>query len=230
MRTVAALAVAAVLLTGCTASGGTGADDPQPTPAPPSSGEPQASKPTSVGEPLTKEQVDSAVPSLAGWGPSEPLGAGDLTNSTVTPAACQAFVDGISAIDPTYTATESLSQGAFGPFLELTVSTYHDQAPGSESLAGFDESLANCPEMTVDGPQGVLTFAVSPLSFPNLGDETVSLRLQGRVSFFPITVDVATVIVGSNTYSVTQVATGGSTSRDDMVSALEATMANVAAA
>lgn len=221
MRFVAAVAVAGLLLTGCSASRADDAEEPEPSPSPPTA-------PASAGEPLSQEQVDSAVPDLPDWRPSEPLGAGDLTSSTITPAACQSFVDEMLASEPTHTATESLSQGALGPFLELTVSTYHDQAPDAETVAGFDEALAGCPEMTVDGPEGTLTFAVSPLDFPNLGDETVALRLQGRVSFFPITVDVATVIVGSNTYSVTQVDTGGTTSRGEMVEALEATMANVA--
>lgn len=222
MRSIAALA-AAVLLAGCSTAGAEDPSEPEPSAS-------QPSAPASAGEPLSQQQVESAVPPLSGWGPSDPLGAGDLTSSTITPAACQSFVEEMLASDPTYTATDSLSQGALGPFLELTVSTYHDQAPTAESVAGFDEALAGCPEMTVDGPQGTLTFAVSPLSFPNLGDKTVALRLQGRVSFFPITVDIATVIVGSNTYSVTMVETGSSTSQEDMVAALEATMANVAAA
>ena len=222
MRFVAAAAVTALLLTGCSAFGGGDTPDPEPT-------APSTTAPTSAGEPLTQEQVDLAVPTFAEWGPSDPLGAGDLTNATITPAACQRFVDEMLDSEPTYTATDSLSQGAFGPFLELTVSTYHDQPPSTENVADFDEVLADCPEMNVVGPDGDFTFAVSPLSFPNLGDETVALRLKGQVSFFPITVDVATVIVGNNTYSATQVNTGNATSREDMVVALEATMANVAA-
>ena len=215
--------VAAVLLTGCSAFGVDDADDPEPT-------APQSSVPSSAGDPLTREQVNSAVPPLIDWSPADPLGAGDLSQATITPAACRGFVDEMLAGQPTYEATDSLSQGAFGPFLELTVSTYHDQAPSTDNVADFHEALADCPEMTVDGPEGTLTFQVSPLAFPNLGDEAVALRLHGQMGFLPITVDVATVVVGHNTYSATQVNTGSATSREDMVAALEATMENAAAA
>jgi hypothetical protein len=80
------------------------------------------------------------------------------------------------------TAEASFSQSDFGPFLGAAVATEVEQA--DELFEGLAERFAACDGTTDD--QGY-TYAVLPVSFPALGDDTFATRIDGEGNgSFPI--------------------------------------------
>lgn len=225
MRTAIALsATAALLLTACgaerddravtvertdTATAGTAAtaDPTQET----ASTETVAAEPEpAAGRSLTQEQLHQALPAVTdlptGWSvvADGDDAADEDVDSTVSPPECQVVFDALGERDaePVSEAAVDFGRGELGPFLDVSIASYEEPVePGRLQAAA--EALSTCPDFTVEDPEQTVTFSASALSFPNLGDETLAIRLSGEVDDFDVSADQVLVVVGANVVSLT---------------------------
>jgi hypothetical protein len=117
-----------------------------------------------------------------GWSvdPDNTLGD-DGTNSdeVIRPARCDDLFNGLGDLteDPTATSDVTFTAGALGPFLGVEVSSMPKEVP-DDALSEVLKVLDSCPTFKLDDGNEVSTLTASPLSFPNLGDESVAVRFN----------------------------------------------------
>ena len=224
LRVLVVPVLALVLLAGCGDGGGgspASASDRSAATGTGSTGAGDTPPASPAGRTLTAAEARAVVPPAAvlpaGWrvdrdrGLPSPLDAG----ATIDPSRCQALFDQLHRTrQATKSAIAASAEGAFrardtGPFLTLAVESY--ARPVAAGL--FDRAataLADCPRFsgTVDGVAA--DFRTSPLGFPRLGDETLSLRFIGTAASRPFTLDFVAIRVGRNTVTA-QLVSHGST-------------------
>jgi hypothetical protein len=150
-------------------------------------------------ESLSAAQAKRALLTLedmpTGWVQEKP--EPDDDDETVTPKRCAAVFDAIVEQDPLAEAEATFSAGDFGPSLEHSVSAW----PSSRvpALKQISQALGQCPKFTSTSKDGTTaTFQAAGLSFPNLGDRTLALRLKAKSDGLTIVVDVVYVAKGNN--------------------------------
>lgn len=130
-----------------------------------------------------------------GWSQDKPDPADN--DDTVTPKRCAAVFDALDGHDPLAEAEASFSAGDLGPSLDHTVSSW----PKSQvqALKQITQALQQCPKFTSTSKDGSsATFEASGLSFPNLGDRTLALRLKGKTEGISVMLDVVYIVKGNN--------------------------------
>ncbi|MFG1913117.1 hypothetical protein [Kribbella sp. NPDC048928] len=131
-----------------------------------------------------------------GWSQEKPDPGSD--DETVTPKRCATVFDALGDRDPLSEAEASFSAGDLGPSLDHTVSSW----PKSQvqALKAITQALRQCPKFTSTSKDGSsATFEATGLSFPNLGDRTLALRLKGKTDGIGVVVDVVYIAKGNNT-------------------------------
>jgi hypothetical protein len=175
-----------------------------------------------AGRLLTAEEARAALPTVAdlptGWSvdPEATVTSdgdeGDDSDTIYEPAACRDIFDSLDTDTFQDSATEEnadFSAGALGPFLGVTIASY-DEAFPEDTFSQLVGALAQCPEFTTTDTDGTTTdFSAQPLSFPNLGDETVALRLNATSEELSFGFDLVGVRVGNNVITLGQIAVGG---------------------
>lgn len=225
MRTAIALSTAGVLL--LTACGSqrddravtversdtptTAAEATGSTPEPSASNEEVAAPDEAAGRSLTREQLEAALPTIqdlpTGWSVvaqgDEALDDDDV-ESTVSPPECEAVFDALGEQDtePVAEAAVDFGRGELGPFLDVSIASYEEALEPGRLQAAAD-ALSTCPDFSVEDPEQTVNFSASALSFPNLGDETLAIRLAGDIDDFAVTADQVLVVVGANVVSLT---------------------------
>lgn len=98
-------------------------------------------------------------------------------------------VESTAFADPIAEAETSFQKAELGPFLVQAVDVYAEgQAP--EVMADFLEAAQSCTEWTeIDEDGTETTWRLAPLSFPKLGDETISFRMSTITIIGPIEMD-----------------------------------------
>jgi hypothetical protein len=172
---------------------------------------------------LTDKQARAALPGVAGmpsgWSvdPENTLGDdgddSDDEDDITTPAKCEELFDALDEAnddDPVGSAEVTFTQGGFGPFLGIEVSSFEDEVDDN-SLGRALDVLGQCPEFTVNTNDGEapITYKVSPLSFANLGEETAAFRMTFESEGFAFSSDFAIVRVGHNLVTGSTAAIGG---------------------
>jgi hypothetical protein len=210
LRSAVAL-VAVVLLAGCTGGADAEAGVAQPVPA-------SAVPERPAGRVLTAAQARAAVPPLAllpvGWttDAGRRLPSPADTSATVEPARCQPLFDQLyrqrDSSDRVLatSATGQYRGSGTGPYLSVTVESYEDGA-AAELFDRAGRALADCPRF--GSASGRLEFTASPLSFPRLGDETLTLRFLGTAGGRPFALDFVAVRMGHNSVTAQQVSLDG---------------------
>ena len=99
-------------------------------------------------------------------------------------------------------------KSVLGPYLAVGISSYSGEMK-DEQFAAVVEAFNDCPSFTVTDADGPAKFTASPLSFPNLGDETLALRFAASAQDTDFEVDAISVRVGHNVISVLQIALAG---------------------
>jgi hypothetical protein len=208
-KTVLTIAAVVVLAAGC------GGDDPPERAdtvegASPSATEgDEAREPEDgAGEALNAEQAEAALLTVedlpTGWS----VDASEETDSedTTDPAECAALFDSLSeAADPLAEAKANFTAGGVGPFLVHAVASH--EADLTDHIGKIADALDQCPEFSMTDAEGVTTeFTTAPLSFPNLGERTLAVRLQGSTPDLDVAFDVVWIAIGQN--GITLVAGG----------------------
>lgn len=152
-----------------------------------------------AGEVLTKEQAQAALLSAqdlpSGWS----VGASEESadESRTQPARCAKIFDALDDDEPVAKASADYSAGGFGPFVSHSVSSHDEET--ADKLAPIIEALNKCPEFTSIEPDGSrIELSTAPLSFPNFGDRTLSLRMTGTSDDVDVVFDVIYVAKGNN--------------------------------
>jgi hypothetical protein len=135
-----------------------------------------------------------------GWTQEKP--DPDEDDQTVTPKACAGVFDALDEHDPLAEAEASFSAGDFGPSLEHSVSSWPKSQ--SQALKQIGDALRKCPKFTSTSKDSTsVTFEATGLSFPNLGDRTLALRLKGKSDGIGVVADIVYVAKGTNAVVLT---------------------------
>ncbi|MGF1662127.1 MAG: hypothetical protein ACFCVG_06600 [Kineosporiaceae bacterium] len=171
------------------------------------------------GTDVTVDQLIAALPTVGdlptGWTVETAPAAApeEEDNSTISPPGCSVLFDGLRETGGTResAATATYSAGTLGPVLDVEI-RYYPNGFDASALDGFAEALGQCPTFAIQDPEdGSITFAASPLSFPDLGDSTLAVRLAGETDRLEVVSD--TVAIGLDRYQVLLVS-GGLTTMD----------------
>lgn len=134
----------------------------------------------------------------------------DDDEDTIEPERCEElFGDDLDELDPEAEATRAFKADDFGPFLSVDVATYEEEVP-DDLLDEIAAALSECKEFTStdsDGEQS--TAKAEALSFPNLGEETLAVRMTIETEIFPVAIDLAMVRIGHNMVLLSNASIGG---------------------
>ena len=86
----------------------------------------------------------------------------------------------------------------------MSIASYEEALEPGRLQAAAD-ALSTCPDFSVEDPEQTVDFSAAALSFPNLGNETLAIRLAGDVDDFAVTADQVLVVVGANVVSLTAI-------------------------
>ena len=221
--TVVALS-AVVVIAGC--SGGERSDRArtvQGTEAQESSAGAEASSDESqmadpAGEVLSKSDARAALPLVSdlptGWSTDPDDVAGDDdddddSGDVYRPARCGRLFDALDRDDdPDKQLVEvdsSFRKSELGPYLNVSVASFEDEVQ-QEPFDDLVDALGECPKFSVTDEEGTYSMAAAPLSFPNLGDDTLALRFSARRDGTNFEMDFVAVRSGHNVIGATQIA------------------------
>lgn len=185
-----------------------------------------------VGRTLDDQEAEAALPDISslptGWSIDTETSddEDDESEGTVEPAKCEAILDGVSESwdkDPVGEAEKSYTAGQMGPFMEVSISSFDEEYP-DDVFGKFLKAFESCPEFTSVEDGESTTFKVSGMSFPNLGEETVAIRMAAESDGIPIQADLVAIRAGHNVVSVSHSGLGGD---GDSASVMEATARKV---
>lgn len=212
LRTTTSAMVLSLALAGC---GGDGADDRATTITPKTDGAASSAAAAPEGDgdkTLTAAQVKSALLTVqdlpTGYSVDtspEEESEDDITNSD--DADCVAKFKGLNDADnedQSEQAKASFTGPGLGTVLEQGIESFDDEEVPEKRLKDVVEVLSDCPTFssTEDGVKS--DFSVSSLSFPKLGDDTVSLALTVKTPEVSVGLNIVLVRLGRNVMSVTQ--------------------------
>jgi hypothetical protein len=169
----------------------------------------------SAGEQLTRAQIETALLSVSdlpsGWSKT-PDEKDDESEDTIEPARCQAVINALDD-DSTNAAAKGEANfnkgGAFGTIMSETISSYSREVD-SRVVQHIADAFSECPTFTSTDEEGeVSTVTVSPMSFANLGDQTLAVTMTFESSMFTVSVNVAYVVVGHNVVALINGGLGG---------------------
>lgn len=163
-----------------------------------------------AGDQLSRAQIRSALLSVsdlpAGWALT-PDEEDDESEDSVSPAKCEDVLDALDD-DSTDAAAEAEANfnkgGAFGTILSESISSY-DDVVDANVVQDIADAFSECPTFTSTDSDGeVSKVTVSPMSFANLGDQTLAVAMTLESSMFTVSVNVAYVVVGHNVVAMVQ--------------------------
>ncbi|HEX5532149.1 MAG TPA: hypothetical protein VFX33_00240 [Actinomycetales bacterium] len=208
-KSLAALAIGAVLV-----SAGCGDDRPDRAITIEKPSETAAAKNTEeapandAGKPLTKEQAEAALLTTqelpTGFSQDDSVidDEGDDTEDVTSPEVCGKLFSALddASAEPLVKAERGFTGSSF-TILQQVVASHEKEAAGQlDAVAG---ALTKCNEFTSTDADGVETsFSSSSLSFPNLGDKTLAVRMKAESEGMEMTLDVISIAVGQNSISL----------------------------
>ena len=93
--------------------------------------------------------------------------------------------------EPVEEAESSFQQSDFGPFLSSVAGRFESDEVAAQLLEDFSTGFEACNGYTeVDENGTETTYSIEPLSFPDLGDDTFSVRLAASTALGPFALDV----------------------------------------
>lgn len=157
-----------------------------------------------AGDQLTKAQIKDALLTVAdlpaGW-TATPAEEEDDSEDKVSPAKCQEVLDALDdkSTDAAAKGEANFNKGGpFGTIMSETISSYADAVDG-DVVQDIADAFSTCPSFTSTDSDGeVSKVTVSPMSFANLGDQTLAVAMTFESSTFTVTANLAYVVIGHN--------------------------------
>jgi hypothetical protein len=163
----------------------------------------QAPKPKGAGDQLTSAQAKAAMLTVAdfptGWASDKSLEPSDGT-AKIEPVACQKMDDEMITVGKGAKVKEKATFSKNLSVLEMQVSS-SDADDRSDQVKNLGDMLAKCAHYTSTGKSGKIESTLSPLSFPNLGDQTLAVRVNQKSDLMDVVGDYVFVATGHNTVS-----------------------------
>lgn len=157
-----------------------------------------------AAEPLTEKQINDALLRVqdmpTGWSKqkNEP---DDESEATIKPARCQEVLETLDGpeAEPVVKGEATFNNGGpFGTTFVHSISSYEDEID-PDVAQKIADAFGSCPEFTPTDAEGTeSTFTVSPMSFANLGDQTLAFAMTASSEGFEFTFNIAMVTVGHN--------------------------------
>ena len=181
----------------------------------------------SVGRVLTEKEAEAALPAVSslptGWSVDDSDdGADDADelpdDDDVEPAECRAILEDMDEqgdAEPVAEADRTYMAGMLGPFMAASISSFEEEIPEDifgEVLKAFE----TCNEFTTTEDGVTTDFTVSPLSFPNYGEESAAVRMAAESQGVALTLDLVMVRAGHNALSFMHTSIGGGDSAEDL--------------
>lgn len=163
-----------------------------------------------AGDRLSRAQIRKALLSVAdlpaGW-TQTPNEEEDDSEDSVSPAKCKDVLDALddNSTDAAAEAEANFNKGGpFGTILSQTISSYADEVD-PDVVQDIANAFSECPTFTSTDSEGeVSKVTVSPMSFANLGDQTLAVAMTLESSMFTISVNLAYVVIGHNVVALIQ--------------------------
>ena len=163
-----------------------------------------------AGEPLTKEQAEAALLTTqelpTGFSQDDSViedeDEGDDTEDLTSPEVCGKLFSALddASSEPLVKAERGFTGSSFTMLQQVVASHEKEPAAQLDAVAG---ALTKCNEFTSTDADGVETaFSSSSLSFPNLGDKTLAVRMKAESEGMEMTIDVISIAVGQNSVSL----------------------------
>ncbi|MFS0883631.1 hypothetical protein [Aeromicrobium sp. 179-A 4D2 NHS] len=158
--------------------------------------------------PLTYADIDDALLTVddlpAGWS-VDPDGSddGDDSKTSSDSPECDLLVAAMEADDDSGATPVGEGEATFrkskrGPFLLQSITSFEGNE-AKKSVKAFRTAFETCDSFTETGDDGTkVTFKVSPMAFPSLGDDTVALRLSARSAGIRVVAPLIVVRVDQN--------------------------------
>lgn len=168
-----------------------------------------------AGRILSSPEITAALPTVRdlpkGWSRDTESedDEDDEDEDTIKPQRCEElFGDEFDEQDPKAEATRAFEADDFGPFLSVDIATYEDEVP-DDLLDEIAAALSECKEFTsVDSEGEESKVKAEALSFPNLGEETLAVRMTFETELFPAAINLAMVRFGHNMVLLSTVSIG----------------------
>jgi len=193
-RVRATACLAAIALMAC----GGGNDQARTVPEPTPSAEPTVEMPTTSDESESAMEappadLESMVLTLddmpSGWTTAPEMLSDDEATGTTFCGIDEAEIDVPDEAGASVDA--AFKQSDFGPFVFHTVGRVGDAGEATAALDRMLNAASQCSEWTETDDQGVeTTWSITPLSFDNVGDDTIAFRLSSETEGMPVTVDM----------------------------------------
>ena len=158
-----------------------------------------------AGEPLTQKQINAALLRVqdmpSGWA-KEKNEPDDDSDDKIQPARCQEVMETLDKgtdDKPLHEGEVTFSNGgAFGTTFSESLSTFKDEID-DDAAQKIADAFGSCPEFTsIDSEGSKSKISLSPMSFANLGDQTLAFALTVNSEGFEIKLNLAMVVVGHN--------------------------------
>lgn len=167
-------------------------------------------QPAGAGDQLDAAQVKKALLAVAdlptGWSAGENADDSEDDTSTVEPAACQTVFDEFDSAKGAKAAAEGMTTfnegGDFGAELVQEISSYEKDGQDGK-VQEVADALTKCSKMTIVDGSDRIPVTIAGLSFPNLGDQTLAMRMTAESGGIEVTIDAVFVAVGHNMVSYT---------------------------
>lgn len=158
-----------------------------------------------LGEPLTREQIDAALLRVqdlpSGWSKqkNEP---DDESEDTIEPRRCQEVIEALDEgfeAEPAHEGETTFNKGGpFGTTFVHSIATYEEQID-PDAAQEIADAFGSCPEFTSTDAEGTKSdISVSPMSFDNLGDQTLAFAMTVNSEGFEVSLNIAMVFKGHN--------------------------------
>jgi hypothetical protein len=193
-RLRAAACLAAIALTACGGENDQARTVPEPTPTAKSTVEaPTSSDESGSTDEAPPVELESMVLTLddmpSGWTTAPELLSDDGAPGTTFCGIDEAEID--VPDDAGASVDAAFKQSDFGPFVFHTVGRLGDAGEATAALDRMLDAASQCSEWTETDDQGVeTTWSITPLSFDNVGDDTIAFRLSSDAEGMPVTVDL----------------------------------------
>ena len=160
-------------------------------------------------DPLTSQQIKKSLLTIddmpSGFSEDPEMSTDDSEdNFTSGSSDCKALN---STLNEPGTKSKTVGEGEvgfkesdFGPFVAESVASFKGAAI-EDSMGDLKQAFSKCKRFTTTDEDGAkLKFRVAPMSFPDLGDDTIAVKLSAKEPTFDLsfTLDLVAVRVDQN--------------------------------
>lgn len=154
---------------------------------------------------LTEDEIAEALLSLedlpSGWTVSEDTSEDIAGEATIDNPKCEEFnaiLEDDSEVEGLSEGDVAFSQGDWGPFLNQTIASMEGNEI-EKAFSAFSHALSACDGFTETKDDGSkVEYKLQPMSFPDLGDDSLAFTMSADADGFPFELDAVVVRVDQN--------------------------------